>query len=64
MLLILVFSFANRIAKKPEWYKPNFQFLPNAQPYSRKDSDGVNVRAVCVREEHADGFHAELATLH
>ncbi|XBI23967.1 hypothetical protein VPH35_049113 [Triticum aestivum] len=28
------------------------------------DSDGVNVRAFCVREEHVDGFHAALATLH
>ncbi|KAF7020576.1 hypothetical protein CFC21_033658 [Triticum aestivum] len=33
-------------------------------PCSRKDGEGVNVLAFCVREEHADGFHAELATLH
>jgi hypothetical protein len=33
-------------------------------PCSRKDGDGVNVLAFCVREEHADGFHAALARLH
>ncbi|VAH71497.1 unnamed protein product [Triticum turgidum subsp. durum] len=33
-------------------------------PCSRKDGDGVNVLAFCVREEHVDRFHAELATLH
>jgi hypothetical protein len=35
-------------------------------PCSRKGgggSDGVNVIALCVREEHADRFHAELAML-
>ncbi|XBI15040.1 hypothetical protein VPH35_057536 [Triticum aestivum] len=33
-------------------------------PCSRKDGDVVNVLAFCVREEHVDGFHAALATLH
>ncbi|KAM0905225.1 hypothetical protein ACQ4PT_017510 [Festuca glaucescens] len=35
-------------------------------PCSTKDGsrDGVNVIAFCVREEHADGFHEELARLH